>query len=365
MRIGILTFHRALNYGAVLQCYGLYSVLESLGHQIEVIDYRPESIERYRKFYSKLTMSQYGNFILKLKEIVASLIISCGRRRVARKFDVFLKKHFNMSDSFNLPVPELKGYDAIVFGSDQIWSPSICFGFDKMYWGQFEHGNAKLLTYAASLGGHNTLSANDWRCIGEYIKSYDHVAVRETQLRNQLKNELCKEYPVVVDPTILAGVDVFDKIAKKPKEANYVLLFTLEPDEKSYSFAKSIAQKENLDVITLSALPSYKRGRSDVKEETGIGVEEFLGYFKYATYTVVISFHGTVFSVMFKRNFYSLKCFQGDRAFNFLQSIGLENRMVDASEVIIPSKIDYTGVDEKISYLRNGSIQYLKKSLKK
>lgn len=364
MKIGILTFHRALNYGAVLQCYGLYSVLESLGHQPEIIDYRPESIERYRKFYSKLTMSQYGSVILKVKEMVASLIISRGRRRVAREFNSFLQKHFNISNSFNLPMAELNGYEAIIFGSDQIWSPSICFGFDKMYWGQFEHGNTKSLTYAASLGGHNILSASDRQCIKEYIKSYDHVSVRETQLRTLLREEVGKDYPVVVDPTLLAGVEVFDRIAKKPEEKNYVLLFTLEPNENAYNFAKSIAEKENLDIVTLKALPSYKKGNKYVQEVSAVGVEEFLGYLKYAKYVVAISFHGTVFSVLFQRDFYSLKCSQGDRAYNFLQSVGLEERMVDADETVVPSQVNYSGVSEKLEVLRNASLQYIIESLK-
>lgn len=364
MKIGILTFHRALNYGAVLQCYGLYSVLKLIGHQPEIIDYRPESIERYRKFYSKLTMSQYGSFVLKVKEMVASIIISRGRRKAAHEFDSFLKKHFSVSNSFNHPLAELNGYDAIIFGSDQIWSPSICFGFDKMYWGQFEHGKTKLITYAASLGGHNILSANDKLCIKEYIKSYGHVSVRETQLRKLLKEEVGKDYPVVVDPTILAGVEVFDRIAKKPREKNYVLLFTLEPNENAYNFAKSIAEKKNLGIVTLKALPSYKRDDKDVQEVSAVEVEDFLGYFKYAKYVVAISFHGTVFSVLFQRDFYSLKCSQGDRAYNFLQSVGLEKRMVDADKTIVPSPVNYSGVAEKLEGLRSASLEYIIESLK-
>ncbi|MEH2916087.1 polysaccharide pyruvyl transferase family protein [Segatella copri] len=364
MKIGILTFHRALNYGAVLQCFGLYSVLQSLGYEPEIIDYRPESIERYRKFYSSATMKLYKGFFPKLKEFVASIIISCGRKKASHRFDSFLNKYFKLSCAFNEPKSMLSGYNAIIFGSDQIWSPSICFGFDKMYWGQFEHGKAKLITYAASIGGHNKLSSSDWLQINKYIEAYDSISVREIQLKNMLSNNCHKEIPVVVDPTILAGEKVFDEIAQKPIDTNYVLLFTLEQNDNSYSFAKNIADKEKLKVVTLKALPSYKKDKNMGKEVAAVSIEEFLGYFKYAKYIVAISFHGTVFSVLFRRDFYSLKCAQGDRAYNFLKSIGLENRMVDANNLIYPTKVDYSDVSNKIERLRSTSMQYLKDSLK-
>lgn len=365
MKIGILTFHRALNFGAILQCYGLYSVLKELGHEPEIIDYRPDSIERYRNLYSSTTMSQYNSFLPKVKEFIASLLITNGRIKASRNFDNFIKRNFRVSDPFYVAKAAVTGYDVIVFGSDQIWSPSICFGFDKMYWGQFEHGKTKLITYAASLGGHNTLSESDLKLIKQYIKSYDSVSVREKELHDMLKNRIGMEYPIVVDPTILVNSNVFDRITVKPKYKNYVLLFTLEPNDQAYDFAKRIADIHASQIVTLRALPSYKKDKNKTIHADAISVEEFLGYFKYARYIVAISFHGTVFSVLFKKDFYSLKCSQGDRAFNFLQSIGLEERMVDAKELITPTKVDYKGTTEKLNVLRCKSLQYLKDSLEK
>lgn len=363
MKIGILTFHRALNYGAVLQCNALYTTLKSMGHEPEIIDYRPESIERYRHLYSKLSLAHDRSIIQKIKSLIVGVITTKGRSKSSKKFDDFINTYFKISKPFNYPIEELSGYDAIIFGSDQIWSPSICFGFDKMYWGQFKHKKTKLITYAASLGGHNILSEADLNVIKQYIKSYDSVSIREKELHDMLKDKIGIECPIVVDPTILVNSNVFDRISVKPKCENYVLLFTLEPNEQAYDFAKRIADINASQIVTLRALPSYKKNKNKAIHAEAISVEEFLGYFKYARYIVAISFHGTVFSVLFKKDFYSLKCSQGDRAYNFLSSIGLENRMVGSDQIVDANSINYNGVDVKLQKLRESSIDFLREAL--
>lgn len=84
MKIGILTFHRALNYGAVLQCYALYTTLKSMGHEPEIIDYRPESIERYRHLYSKLSLAHDRSIIQKIKSLIVGVITTKGRSKSSK-----------------------------------------------------------------------------------------------------------------------------------------------------------------------------------------------------------------------------------------------------------------------------------------
>jgi hypothetical protein len=94
-------------------------------------------------------------------------------------------------------------YDYIFFGSDQIWNPRICEGFDPLFWGQFPKGKSKFVSYAASLGTPQNIAIDKWDTINENIKNFDNVSVREGKLLEYLKCNT--EGKVVLDPTLLAS----------------------------------------------------------------------------------------------------------------------------------------------------------------
>ncbi len=365
MKIGILTFHRAINYGAVLQCYGLYKTLKSMGHDIEVIDYRPECIEYYRRIFPTFKISHANGTVMKLKTIAASLLNMPTIREANRRFDAFLNENFRFSKIIRRPKEMPKELDIIFFGSDQIWSPQICFGFDKVYWGQFKHDNTRLITYAASLGGHNHLKEEEWRLASVYLKAFERISVREKQLQNDLKEKLGIESELVVDPTILANSDVFERIVRRPQNMpdNYVLVFAVAPTENLMGFAEKVALQTKSEIVVLTA----NRLRGSKYQNVNPDVNEFLGWFKYAKCVVTVSFHGTVFSVLFRKDFYSLANYMQDRAEQFLKSLGLEKRIMDSNDAVIKklvyTSVDYRSVDEKLDSLRKPSIDYLEKAV--
>ena len=132
MKIGILTFHRAINYGAVLQCYGLYETIKSMGHDVEIIDYRPECIEYYRRILPIFKIKHSVGWNNKLKALAYSLVSVKTVVNANKRFNAFLKNYFRFSKSFSQPKRIPQDYDIIFFGSDQIWSPQICYGFDSV-----------------------------------------------------------------------------------------------------------------------------------------------------------------------------------------------------------------------------------------
>lgn len=365
MKIGILTFHRATNYGAVLQCYGLYVTLKKLGHDVEVIDYRPEYIEKYRRPVPYFDIRRKKGLSAKIKLYLISLLNMQSRKDSSKRFDLFLSKEFNFSPIVLSPCQIPNVYDVIIFGSDQIWSPQICFGFDEIYWGQFPHSNCRLITYAASIGGHNHFTDGEWRQVGNYIKVFEHLSVRELQLQNDLKNHLGINSELVVDPTILVGEEAFEKIAEKPKEMpeNYVLVFSVAPTKNLMGFAKRVADQLGSDIVTLSAEKTPWFFRKEKTINVNPSVSEFLGWFKYAKCVITVSFHGTVFSVIFKKDFYSLSNYMQDRAENFLRSVGLIDRLVDSDfrtiEKLNYVSINYEGISERLKTIRKDSLRYL------
>lgn len=363
MRIGILTFHRALNYGAVLQCYALYQVLKEMGHNIEVIDYRPSAIEKYRIFLSNLEIKKRKGCFNKLKYLISSSLSFYQRKKVSTVFDNFLRSNFQISPV----VQDMNGipqyYDVIILGSDQIWSKGICNGLDLVYWGQFKHTNTRLITYAASIGNHNIISDSELMCMKEYIQSFDDISVREESLKKFLKQSFNVDSTLVIDPTLLITHEVFDRLAIKPKVDRYVLLFTLEKDNNAVAFAKNMSRQLSCPIVRLSAIHSAFSSTGNVIKAFGVSPEEFCGYIKYATCTICISFHGTAFSVIYRKNFYCLKSAQQDRSYNLLSSIGLLDRMVNSNDKVDFTPIEYSKVNEKINKLRKSSLKFLNNTL--
>src|SRR5690554_1267519 len=138
MNIGILTFHRTQNYGAVLQAYALKEAIQQFGHHVEIIDYRPEFlVERYLVFDKKRISS--SSFIKLIMNLIKEISLLSRRYIKRKKFLAFYQ------DSLNLSVMAYKdgvecnivGYDIIVVGSDQVWNTKITKGFNPMFWGLF------------------------------------------------------------------------------------------------------------------------------------------------------------------------------------------------------------------------------------
>ena len=151
MKIGLLTFHCAHNYGAVLQCYALQETLISMGHEVEVINYRPKYlIASYKRFELHRFISL--NLINSLKNSIKEALLAGRRFRRYKAFEEFITNRLNLSERVNANNIPSK-YDIYIIGSDQIWNPKITKGFDSVYWGQFKFPKERrrYIAYAASM----------------------------------------------------------------------------------------------------------------------------------------------------------------------------------------------------------------------
>ena len=304
MKIGILTFHCAINYGAVLQAYGLQEYLKSLGHEVYIIDYRPHYLlELYRiirwKHDSKNSITR--NFKWVLRQCLTLPI----RWRRNKKFCQFVNKYLNLY-SLDLNKSD-NNFDMFIFGSDQIWNPCITYGFDKVYFGDFPAAkNKKLVSYAASVGSVSFLTPQDTIYLKSKLKSFSLITVRERILANYLKEECGIIAKVAPDPVLLAGYDIYVNLAIEIKEKSpYLLLFTLGRDEATIKTAHEIAKQKQLQIVEIM---SSKESLYNRKIKQTLSPCEFLGYLKYASFVVTSSFHGTVFSILFKKEFKVVLC---------------------------------------------------------
>ena len=329
VRIGILTFHRAHNYGAVLQCYALQEFLCKQGYDAKVIDYNNRVLWKGYEWYKKEDVQ----FVLSkpqkaLKRFVKLFIKWYQTTPRYYKFLYFQKHKLQLC-----PTSEIRNnpFDLVLIGSDQVWNTEITHGFDVYYWGQFERpSKTKIATYAASL--KRIWEKEELPLAYKYLKTLDAISVREEDVAKMIGEIDSSFNPIVVpDPVFLLSVADWKKMAKTPRlKKPYVLFYQAMDSERVFEIACDIAQREGKKLVVLSA---NVNGRNS-KESKSASPAEFVGWILNADMVVTSSFHATVFSILFRKEFYAvdLKAGPDSRLKNVLEKFHLENHFISSFE---------------------------------
>ena len=341
MRIGILTFHRAHNYGAVLQCYALQTFLEQSGHDVEIIDYLLDDLLECYQWFNRNRIIR-KNLLLSIKEL--SIILYKKAR-----YDNFNSFIANKLRIVKVDKILKEPFDYIIIGSDQVWSVKLTKGFDNYYWGCFDFPNStKLISYAASLEEFWDEQYNDK--VKGLLERFDSISVREDRIKQKLeKIGVNKHIVTVVDPTLLLKQDMWNRIVPPPSiKKRYVFYYQVRKSSLGMAYAKRIASERNLKLIVLSA--SFDLNNS--KECITSSPSHFLGWIKYADFVVSSSFHGTVFSIIFNRPFVSISNHtKDDRVTNLLSRLHLENHIIRSMDDECVSEKYFSVSNDLDSYL--------------
>lgn len=363
-KVGLLTFHRATNYGACLQAYALKNFIEDQGCSCDIIDYRCPTIEN---FYNKIFLTD-DSIKTKIKKIITWSV----QKERNKKFKDFIYNNLLCGKNFGYTrynvasVNEL--YDLFIVGSDQVWSP-FCTGGDLTYFLDFVEDPKKCNSYAACVGvaSDDFLKSND---VVNNLLRFNHVSVREESTKNRLNDITAirteKNISLDIDPTLLLDTSKWVEAAHKIKRNHYIFVYSLSMPDEVVSFAKRLAKEKQKKIIfcTLDNLFTIKNKNDTVN----VSPEEFLGYIKNADYVVTNSFHGTVFSVVFRKNFYVIKNknpnHDNSRLVNILSLLELENRLIGENYTLDAlEEIDYSSVEYKLMMLRDSSREYVCKML--
>lgn len=352
-KIGIVTFHRALNYGAVLQGYALQKTISSLGANCNIVDY---ICPRITHDYTPFRVSK-GDV---LKSFAKSCVMCRRRKKRSIAFQSFFNNYIVKSEKQYTPenINDAKNdYDMFISGSDQVWSP-FCVGFDPAYFLGFANDNQKF-SYAASFA---TVNFPD-----SYVEEYKKrlSGFQTFSVREQSGVEVVKRFTgktnaqTHLDPSLLLSASDWSKIAVKKLDKPYILIFTANPPSTLVEFAKKLSKEKNLPVYYINDAPHpVKNGINYIVAPT---VEEFVGYIKNAEYVVTNSFHGTAFSVIFNKNlFVEYKNQKGEniRAKGLLDTLGIEREIKNGNAT--ETKIDWNTVNKKLEIEKEKSINYLK-----
>lgn len=329
MKIGILTFHNAINHGAVLQTYATQELLRGMGHEVEVIDYRNQAVEAY---YDKFRF-HLGVLLRKrkIRYLVSPFLFWLQRRAFSR----FIKNHLNISkNNYNINnINQLPFYDIIFIGSDQVWNPTITHGFDCVYWGKDIKNKTKKIVGWSVSAGQACFKISEREEIKKNLRNFYKISVREKGTKLYLSNLTNDTIPQTLDPTLLLPTTKWDKLCKTVKHNKYILTYGVNyhDKKKAIKIAKRLSTKINMDIIQMKFFIDSGNIIDIFKSCSPI---EFLSYIKEADYIVTTSFHGTVFSILFQKQFFCL--FDEDnrnlRINDILKKTQLEERIIYPNE---------------------------------
>ena len=359
-KVGIVTFHRAENFGAVMQAYALQETIKYLGAIAYILDHRNRYIEAQYHIFNPSILWSRKNVLTSLRDYAKRFKFLKSRRIKKNKYTAFRNKFLNIT-----PKSLWRECDLLITGSDQVWNLHLTGGFDDFYFLKLPfRNNQKRISYAASSDKDpQDLLAQNSDKIKDALEGFNSISVREEFLKTQLSRFFDKDIDVLLDPTLLLDVSRYDDLAIKPNDENYVCVYHMTPTDESRKLAERVANERGLKVVELFGGYEMKASNNICKND--ISPRELLGYLRYANEVVTTSFHGIVFSIKFGKNFWVIDKGDNFRQKNILSKLGLSNRLCSNSMTAdITEQIDYKEIDKKLSKLIDNSLDYLSKALK-
>ena len=374
MRIAILTWFHYQNYGTALQVSALYNVLKNNEYNVDVIRYYPRRKGKTLPDYSfrrilhsvDKRISALPEKLSKHEEKPVYRYYSNSERESL--FDCFLNDRVTFSGECKT-LSELESlncdYDAFICGSDQIWSPN---NFDPHYFLDFVSDPNKLISYAPSIGLPRISDKNVYRQIKNLVSRFKHLSIREEQGADLIYHMIGSKPAVVADPTLLLTFDEWEKTckgAKSDSDRPYLLAYFLGHEEEHWSEVYRIAKEKNLSVLVI---PVFE---NDLQREgcitSGVGPSEFVELIKNAKYVCTDSYHGTLFSMQFQKQFSVFERFgkkdpinQNSRLYTILSKTNTIDRLIPYHGKFIEKQdIEYNHVSQVIETFRQQSKEYL------
>lgn len=349
MRIGLLTYHHSNNYGALLQAYATAKALKALHHEPVIIDIRQSELHH--------------------TGIVGLLanIVNIKRDYDIKKFqDQFYppksQRYYSLDDLRSNP-PLV---DCLLVGSDQVWNPQISKELSMAYFLDFAPETVRRVSYASSFG------VSEWsgsKLFTESVKTalsrFSSLSVREETGVKILKETFGKEATLVLDPTML--FKEYTELTGSIPERDEVVCYKLNRTPDFFNNIGAVKKMTGLPARLLNN--AYPVGGLRYTYPPSVG--EWIRRIAGARYVITDSFHGAVFSILYKRDFIVVKNNNGKdtRLLNLLNVLGLSKRAVECVEAIqhdwsLLNPIDYAYADSKLEELRTASWEYLKSAVK-
>ena len=351
MRIAIVTFHSSQNYGAVLQCYALQTVLIEMGHDIEIID----------RLFDKFNIPSYR--FKRVKKVIFPNYFERFREKFLK-----LSEHINsQQDLYDIQIR----YDVIITGSDQIWNFDCIKKMGYYYYLDWVTSlNVRKISYAVSFGKDAfELSDEVKKKVTGCLKGFSSISVREKSGIDICQNMLGLKADYDLDPTLLLSADDYNSIVKLDmrKRKKILCSFILDQSEEKKTYVKTIAAKLGLEVVNIYP-EDVNRWKAMVSSKYGfLPVEKWLKYIYNADFVVTDSFHGVAFSINFNKQFVAINNIErgSTRFVNLLTLLNIKDRLIDNFDLnCIERKINYAEVNRLLALEKERSYYRLLNMIK-
>lgn len=366
--VGIINFHRANNYGAVLQAYAIMRAVSNLGYRAEIIDFIPEALilnyqakTEFRKLVKQLgILRATRSFIKRLPGKRVRAIRERLFTEMREEFLILSREKYSAPEDLRKNPPK---YDAYITGSDQVWNPSMKKARGDSYFLDFVDDGFLKVSYAASIA--EPVPSDLVNEYARLIKRFDFISVREKSAKEFLRPLVEKDIEVTLDPTLLLSEKEWAELMKNnPVNSKYILVYDLARSKMLTQGANEISLKTRYPIVSFSSSRNYRNGLySFASSSPG----EFLSLIRDAEVVLSSSFHGVAFSVVFGKPFLAFASNKrSSRIVDFLELLEVEDRIVDDNtsiEIIANSPIDYVKTRKLLESEREKSIQFLKNAL--
>lgn len=353
----IVTLHFYNNFGSVLQAYALRSTLQKLGaEQVDILPYRPVLAE-YQYFQEAHLQQQY--------------------QEKCRKFQEFRREYLGMEQEADHSLHDeekltcrFREYDACIVGSDIVWGKEFS-GLDPVYFLKCASPGSRKISYAASVILDRQGNTEADALFEERLPDFDAVSVRETSAVQRVQRFTDKKVSAVLDPTLLLEAEDYEKLVienDEMKGAPYLLAYFLTHDPAVVDYTNMMAKKLGLRVIHYFADYPGRIFPQNAGCFAFAGPGEFLGYMKNAACVFTNSFHGTCFSMIYRRPFYTYTAKRAmlSRVRDTVGRLGMEDRFFESFTDFrkVTERIDYTQFERNLEKERNASIGFLHNALR-
>lgn len=382
-KVGVVSlFYNSTNYGGVLQSYALVEVLNSLdanAHQICYQRVSSASTKRFLKIFNPIKLCRFVKGVIhnfKNRKNLKIIVNNVAAKRF-KPFSLFVEANVPKTDKvYNQHTIKetLNDFDIFVSGSDQVWNVNY---YDEIYRLDFVPQTKYKFSYAAGVSS-GELTKNQKRIFQKSLSTYDSLSVREREAVNVLQPLTDKKIEWVLDPTLLLSVERWNNICAERKiDEKYIFCYFLGLLSIDNAKIMEFAHKRGLKVVMMPYLTGTACDDSDFGDYKiyDAAPQDFISLIKYAEYVFTDSFHATVFSHIYKKNFFvfnraGLKS-MNDRIYSLTSLFDTQERFCDTKEketleyIESLPPIDYSKPFPKFEEMKEKSLDFLKENLKK
>lgn len=372
--LGVCIELRNNNYGSMLQSYATQMIFSQYGIKYELIEYRKKYTPQFilksipRLFNHVIWEDKYAEYRKKSFLKKHPELRDVAQQRVTA-FNKFRLQYFTaprtVYTGYDSLVANNKKYSAFFTGSDQLWTPA---GLPTNFYNLMFADKDKLkISYASSFG----VKQIPWyqrRRTRDYLQRIQFISCRETSGSQIVKELTGKSVPVVIDPTLhFTGEQWSEMLPCEPlSKEKYILSYILGPDEKARAEVTNLKNRTGLKIISIPQFLAPDLGFGDIVAKNA-GPVEFVNLIRNAEFVCTDSFHGSVFSILFKKNFVvfnrykdSYGASKNTRIDSLCNNLGLQERRFSGNICTdMAASIDYQKVDSHLSKMRDFSKKYL------